>query len=142
MMSPNVSRVHEYLKAIEAMGTFESVADLCTHDVTVQVFPNLIAPHGHIRRGGELRTPYEQGQKFMKAQSYEVKNIIEAGDQIAVEVEWTGLLAVPVMNLPAGSEMKAFFAMFLTFRDGKIAAQRNYDCYPPFDSKPDAALSV
>ncbi len=38
----------------------------------------------------------------------------------------------PVMNLPAGGEMKAFVAMFLTFRDGKIVSQRNYDCYLPF----------
>jgi ketosteroid isomerase-like protein len=58
--------------------------------------------------------------------------IVEAGDEVAVELEWSGILAVPVMNLPAGSEMKAFVAMFLTFRDGKIVSQRNYDCYPPF----------
>ena len=73
----------------------------------------------------------------MKAQTYRVQNILEAEEQVAVEVEWTGILAMPVMNLPAGSEMKAFFAMFLSFRDGKIAEQRNYDCYPPFDSQPE-----
>jgi ketosteroid isomerase-like protein len=37
-----------------------------------------------------------------------------------VELEWSGILAVAVMGLAAGSEMKAFVAMFLTFRDGKI----------------------
>lgn len=58
--------------------------------------------------------------------------IVEAGDEVAVELEWSGILAVPVMNLPAGSEMKSFVAMFLTFRDGKIVSQHNYDCYPPF----------
>lgn len=36
------------------------------------------------------------------------------------------------MGLAAGSEMKAFVAMFLTFRDGKIVSQRNYGRYPPF----------
>jgi len=61
------------------------------------------------------------------------------GERLAVELEWTGVLAVPVMSLPAGSEMKAFVAMFLTFREGKIAEQRNYDCYPPFDSPGDTA---
>ena len=141
MTSPNVSRVHEYLKAIEAMGAFESVADLCTKDVIVQVFPNRVAPHGHVRSGDELRSAYEQGRKFMKSQRYDVKNVVEAADQVAVEVEWKGILAVPVMNLPAGSEMKAFFAMFLTFRDGKIAAQRNYDCYPSFDSQDEPKTS-
>jgi len=28
--------------------------------------------------------------------------------------------------------VKAYVAMFLTFRDGMIVEQRNYDCYPPF----------
>lgn len=57
---------------------------------------------------------------------------VESGDELAIELEWTGVLAIPVLGLPAGSEMKAFVAMFLTFRDGRIVSQRNYDCYPPF----------
>jgi ketosteroid isomerase-like protein len=65
-----------------------------------------------------------------------VQRILEAGDELAIELEWSGILAVPVLNLPAGSEMKAFVAMFLTFRDGKITSQRNYDCYPPFGPQP------
>lgn len=51
---------------------------------------------------------------------------------MAVELEWTGVLAMPVMQLAVGSEMKAFVAMFLRFREEKIVEQRNYDCYPPF----------
>jgi hypothetical protein len=52
------------------------------------------------------------------------------------------VLAVAVMSWPARSEMKAFVAMFLTFRDGKIAAQRNYDCYPPFGPPSDSAVNT
>jgi hypothetical protein len=53
---------------------------------------------------------------------------MDSGDEVAVELEWTGVagvLAVPVLGLSAGSEMKAFVAMFLTFRDGRIVSQRN-----------------
>jgi ketosteroid isomerase-like protein len=50
------------------------------------------------------------------------------GERVALEVEWTGTLAVPFGALPAGSQMKAYFAMFLEFREGKIVEQRNYDC--------------
>jgi len=67
--------------------------------------------------------------------------VIENGDDMAVELEWAGVLAEPVMSLPAGYEMKAYVAMFLTFRDGKIVSQRNYDCYPPFEM-PITASSV
>jgi hypothetical protein len=52
----------------------------------------------------------------MQSQTYGVQRVIESGNEVAIELEWT---AVPVVNLPAGSSMKAFVAMFLTFRDGK-----------------------
>lgn len=133
MTTFNVSRVHEYLQAVAAMGPPESISEFFSADVTIQEFPNRIAPHGRIRRGPELRAAYEQGRQIMKSQSYRVQRIVEAGDELAVELEWTGVLAVPVLGLAAGSEMKAYIAMFLSFRDGKVAAQRNYDCYPPFD---------
>jgi ketosteroid isomerase-like protein len=49
-----------------------------------------------------------------------------------LEVIWTGTLAVRIPTLAAGAEMCAHFAVFLDFRDGKIAAQRNYDCFDPW----------
>jgi len=80
--------------------------------------------------------PYEQGRQILRSQRYRVQRTLDAGDELAIELEWSGILAVPVLNLPAGSEMRAFVAMFLTFRDGKITSQRNYDFYPPFGSQP------
>ena len=88
-----------------------------------------------MRRRADLQTVSGQAQKLLRSQRYEVRRRVENGDEVAVELEWTGVLAVPVaaMSLAAGHEMKAFVAMFLTFRNGKIVSQRNYDCYPPFD---------
>jgi len=37
-------------------------------------------------------------------------------------------------GIHAETVMKAFIGMFFTFRDGKIVSQRNYDCYPPFET--------
>jgi len=39
------------------------------------------------------------------------------------------MLAVPFGSLLVGGQMKAFFAVFLEFREGKIVRQRNYDCF-------------
>ena len=139
MDSPNIARTQQYLQAIASMGPFEKVADFCSPDIVVQEFPNRIAPQGRIRRAADLSAACEQGQKILQSQIYTVRRIFEAGDEVVAELEWTGILAVPVMNLPAGSEMKAFVAMFLTFREGKIVSQRNYDCYPPFESQPTSA---
>jgi ketosteroid isomerase-like protein len=133
MATSNLECMKAYLQAVEAMGSFESVAQFSAPDATFHEFPNRIVTQERVRRGEELRAAWEQGRKFMKSQTYRVQRVIENGDDMAVELEWTGILAVPVMNLPAGSEMKAFVAMFLRFRDGKIVEQRNYDCYPPFE---------
>jgi ketosteroid isomerase-like protein len=134
--SSNIARTHQYLQAIASMGPFENVAVLCAPDIVFQEFPNRIAPHGRIRRAADLRDAYEQGRKILQSQTYAVQRIFEASDDVVAELEWTGVLSVPVMNLPAGSEMKAYVAMFLTFREGKIVSQRNYDCYPPFEQQP------
>jgi ketosteroid isomerase-like protein len=130
----NITRAREYLQAVASLGSAEAVAAFYSPDIVFQEFPNRIAPHGRTRRVGNLGTAYEQGKKLLRSQEYKVLRAIESGDEVAVELEWTGMLAIPVMNLPAGAEMKAFVAMFLTFRDGKIVSQRNYDCYLPFEA--------
>jgi ketosteroid isomerase-like protein len=60
-----------------------------------------------------------------------VSEIAQDG-RLAVEARWTGVLAVALGTLAAGTEMKASFAMFFHFRDGRIAMQRNYDCFDPW----------
>ena len=134
MPSSNSSLARQYLLAVASLGPFDEVASFFSPDIVFQEFPNRIAPQGRVRRAADLRAAYEQGRQLLQSQTYTVRHILEAGDEIAVELEWVGTLAIPVMNLPAGGEMKAFVAMFLTFRDGKIISQRNYDCYPPFDA--------
>lgn len=135
MTSPNVASTHVYLRAVASMGSFEEVAQFFTPDVIFQEFPNRISPHGRVSRAAEMQTGYENGRAIMRSQVYEVKRIVESGDEIAVELDWTGVLAVPLLGLLAGTEVRAFVAMFLTFRDGKIVSQRNYDCYPPLESQ-------
>ena len=135
MPSSNSLRVRQYLNAIESMGPYETVFECFAPEAVVREFPNRIAPQGRLRRLEDMREAYEQGRRIMRSQKYDVKHVLEAGDEVAVELEWTGVLAVEVMSLPAGSEMKAFVAMFLRMRDGKIVEQRNYDCYPPFEAE-------
>ena len=73
----------------------------------------------------------ESGQKAMRAQRFELLGAIEGAgaDSVALEVQWTGTLAIPLGSLPAGGQMRARFAVFLEFRGDKIARQRNYDCF-------------
>ena len=89
------------LQAVASLGPFENVADFYAPNIVIQEFPNHIALQGSIRRAAELRAAYEQGCKILQSQIYAVHRIFEAGDEVVAELEWTGILAVPVMNLPA-----------------------------------------
>jgi hypothetical protein len=53
------------------------------------------------------------------------------GDWVALEMDWIGIIAVQIQNLPPDSEMRDHAAVFLQFRDGRVARQRHYDCFEP-----------
>ncbi len=137
MTTSNAERARQYLAAAASMESAELVSKFYAPNVVIEEFPNRIAPNGRVRHAADLRAAYDQGRQVLKSQSYSIQNIVEAGDQVAIELIWRGALSVSVLNLSAGTEMKAFVGMFLTFRDGKIVSQRNYDCYPPFETTPE-----
>jgi ketosteroid isomerase-like protein len=121
----------EYLESIgreDAPGGLRFFAD----DVVQVEFPNRLLPNGATRDLAALRDAAERGRKVLTAQRFEVLNAIASGDQVAVEALWTGTLAVALGSIPAGGQMRARFAIFLTYRDGKIVRQHNYDCFEPF----------
>jgi ketosteroid isomerase-like protein len=134
-MSPGLdllSLAKRYVEAVERGATGDALAAFFTADVVHEEFPNRLTPHG---ARGDLRAileAAERGRRAMAAQRYEILNAVVSGDRVALEVRWVGTLAVAFGSLPAGAEMRARFALFLEFRDGKIAAQRNYDCFEPW----------
>src|SRR3984957_2101760 len=144
MGSANVELAREYLRAVESMGPPENVSRFYSNDIEFHEFPNRIVPHGRVRRRPDLQAAYGQAQKLLSSQRYEVRRVVENGDEVAVELEWTGVLAmaVPAMDLPAGHEMKAYVAMFLSFRDGKIVGKRTSYFHPPFEAPVSSAAGV
>jgi ketosteroid isomerase-like protein len=121
----------EYLESIgrtDELGGLRFFAD----DVVQVEFPNRLVPNGATRDLAALREAAVRGSKVMTAQSFEVVNAIASGDKVAVEAIWTGTLAIPLGSLPAGGQMRARFAIFLTYRDRKIVRQHNYDCFDPW----------
>ena len=133
MSSPadHLNSVRRYLKTIED-GTFADIADLFTPDAVMEQLPNRIYPQGVRGNLSRMADAFEQGRKVLSSQTYEIKNALAQDNSVAVEVLWTGTLAVSFGNLSAGSEMRAHSAMFFEFKDGKIATQRNYDCFEPW----------
>jgi ketosteroid isomerase-like protein len=128
----NLTIVRRYLEAIESGATGEALAAFFTSDVVQEEFPNRIVPNGARRDLAGLQEAAIRGQQVVSQQRIEVRSALAVGDRVAVEILWTGALAIPVGTLPAGGEMHAHCAMFFDLRDGRIAAQRNYDCFDPW----------
>jgi ketosteroid isomerase-like protein len=127
----NLEIVRCYLRSIED-GDSAALADLLTPDITVTQLPNRIYPNGSRSGIAQMSEAFEKGRKLLASQSYEIKTALATADSVAVEVLWTGTLAAPFGNLAAGAKMRAHSAMFFIFEDGKIASQRNYDCFEPW----------
>lgn len=121
--------VRAYLKAIEDRG--DSLA-FFAEDAVQEEFPNALVPAGARRTLADLREASQRGQGVLTSETYEIVNLVEAGDLVACEMLWRGVLAVPLRSLKPGDVMKARFGVFFEFAGDKIRRQRNYDCFEPF----------
>lgn len=121
--------VRAYLKAIETRA--DSLA-FFAEDAVQEEFPNALVPGGARRTLADLREANARGRDVLASETYEIVNLVEAGDLVACEVLWRGVLAVPIRSLKPGDTMKARFGVFFEFQGDKIRRQRNYDCFEPF----------
>jgi ketosteroid isomerase-like protein len=128
----NLTIARRYLEALENGVGGEALAEFFTKDVVQEEFPNRLSPIGAHRDLAAILDAAKKGKKIMRAQKFDIRNSISDGDMVAMEVFWSGYLAVPIDTLPADSEMRAHFSMWLEFRDGKICRQHNYDCFDPW----------
>jgi ketosteroid isomerase-like protein len=131
----NLETVRRYLAAIEADtagAATGGAAEFFDPDVVQEEFPNRFVPAGARRDLAALREAAARGRAVLRGQRYEVRAAYADGDTVILEVVWAGTLAIPVGSLAAGDEMRAYFAVFIALRDGRIYRQRNYDCFEPF----------
>ena len=129
----NIATARRYFAAIERREGVEVIAE-CLHPAIVQEeFPNRLNPQGGRSDYATMLERLARGRQLLIAEQYEIVGELAANDRVALEVLWSGTLAVPLgEQLPAGHTMRARFAIFLEFQDGRIIAQRNYDCFEPW----------
>jgi ketosteroid isomerase-like protein len=128
----NLAIARKYLEALESGAEGGALAEFFTEDVVQEEFPNRLSPIGAHRDLQGLLDAARRGKKILRAQKFEIRNAVSEGDTVALEVLWSGLLAVPVDTLLADTEMRAHFSVWLEFKDGKIRRQHNYDCFDPW----------
>jgi ketosteroid isomerase-like protein len=130
--SATLRLIERYLTAIEAGATGAALAQFYDPAVIQEEFPNRLMPNGARRGLAEILAAAESGQKVLTAQRYEVLNALAQGDEVALEMQWTGTLAIPFGALAAGDDMRARISSFITLREGRIISQRSYDCFEPW----------
>src|SRR5262245_45025942 len=130
MSTPNVERVLEYFRAVEAGAVGEALARFFHPEVVQREYPNRLVPAGATRGLAELLQAAERGQKAVSTQRYEVRSIVGDGDIVAAEISWSATLKVPLGKTPIGGQLRAEIGTFLRLRNGLIVEQTNYDCYP------------
>ena len=128
----NIEVVRRYLSALQKGDSGDSLRRFFTEDVRQIELPNQLNLRGQESDLEHILERSRQGLKALQRQEYEIVSAIAQFDRVAVEARWRGVLAIPLGKLAAGAEMRASFAMFFLFHDGRIAAQRNYDCFDPW----------
>lgn len=127
----NIALARTMLRAIEA-GDVDALSSCYDAAVEQVEWPNRLKPKGDRRGLAQLLADFERGRHVLARQHYDVLAAVESGPSVALQVRWTGVLAIPIGSLAAGETMTVNSAMFLVVRDGRIVAQDNYDCFEPF----------
>jgi len=130
-MSDLEKLARRYFDALEQRDE-KALATLLHPDIVQREFPNRLNPAGGTSDRVGMLEAFRRGTKVLSGQKYEIKHAVAAGERLALEVAWTGTLAMAIGTLSPGDAMRASFAVFLDVRDGLIVGQRNYDCFEPF----------
>ena len=127
----NLAAALHYIKLVERFAQPIEFEGVLHPDIKHEEYPNLLLKNGSKRDYATLVVGPQQGRKLLSGNRYEIKNAFASGDFVTLEIVWTGTLAIPVMGMAAGAELKAFIATILQFKDGLILTQHQYDCYEP-----------
>jgi len=128
----NLAHAIEWVRAIESGQTEDALERFVTPDVIHEDMPNKIFPNGVRSDLPAMRAGAARGKALMRSQRYDIVSAIASGTAVAMQLDWTAELAVPVGTLAPGDTMRAHVAIFMEFRDGRICHQRDYGCYEPF----------
>jgi ketosteroid isomerase-like protein len=127
----NMATVRRLIAAIEGFDA-AAVAALYHPDVVQTEYPNRLYAKGQVRTRETMVADLPKGASLLRSQRYPIETIFAAGDKVVVETRWEGVLNVPLGALQPGDAMVAHICMVFTLKDGRVIAQKNYDCYEPF----------
>ncbi len=127
--SLTLERARRYIAHLDSGGDPEDLDAFLADDFVQVEFPNQLTPGGATRDLRETKEARARGQALLSAESLKIVSAIPTSNQVAMELDWTGTVRETAGPFAAGQVLHARFAVFLTFRDGQIVKQHNYDCF-------------
>jgi ketosteroid isomerase-like protein len=134
-MVPNINILEvakQYLSRLSDGAGPEELDSFFAPDVIQEEFPNRLRPNGASGNLQAMKEARARGLALLKAERFELVNAVASDDEVAMEVIWTGTVRNAAGPFAAGQALRARFALFMEFRDGRIIRQRNYDCFDPW----------
>lgn len=129
MTHDHVQLARDYLHAVEQGATGDTLRALYDEQVVSFEYPNLLFPQGVQRDLSAVLDGAERGQRVVRAQRYQVHDVLADGERVAMRVTWSAELKVPLGTRQVGERITAEFGVFLTFRAGKVVEHHTYDCF-------------
>jgi ketosteroid isomerase-like protein len=130
--SQNLEIARRYLSRLSGGGGPDELDSFFAPDVVQEEFPNRLMPNGAKRDLPAMRAARARGKALLSDERFELLNAVASDDHVALEVVWTGIVRDAAGPFAAGQCVRARFAVFMEFRDGRIVRQRNYDCFDPW----------
>jgi len=128
-MGENIEMAKRYLQRLSEGATAEDLGMFLAPDIVQQEFPNRLLPNGATRNLDAMKEGRRRGLALLREERFEVVNIFASGENVAAEVIWTGTVREQAGPFAAGQVLRAHFAVFMEFENGRIVRQRNYDCF-------------
>jgi ketosteroid isomerase-like protein len=122
--------VTAYLRAIESHD-LDAVADFLHPGVELVEHPNKVTPNGKRYDRAAMREAGERGKALLSSERYEIRSMIVEADRAAIQIEWSGTLAIAAGAWKVGDVMRAQICSIIELRDGKVWRQEQYDCFVP-----------
>lgn len=131
-MTDPASVVERYLAVVADLEAgVDDLLALLHPDARVIEHPNLINPQGAVRDRDAVAAGYAAGKSLLAEQSFELHDVLVAGDRVAAHVTWRGRIAHDAGPLRTGDELTAHIAALITVADGQILEHQTFDCYEP-----------
>jgi ketosteroid isomerase-like protein len=127
--------VRRYFAVVSDLASTEAdLAPLLHPDLQVTEHPNAISPRGAVRGLDETLAGFHAGKALLRAQDFEVHEVLTSQERAAVRATWRGVVGLDAGPFRAGQELVAHIAALLTIRDDLVIEHETFDCYEPFDT--------